>query len=148
MRLRVCVCVCVCVCMCLCVYICVCMCVCVCVCVCVFALARKAPARVYFQKDVGSLFIFYSTSVTVCTTWLHINGNVCPHIVSLVMLLRIKNDNVPSRINWVVLVQSSNDFRRGLITELLGIIWINPTLQRLSGISIEYRINLNGWVFN
>jgi hypothetical protein len=70
------------------------LCVCVCVCVC---------ARVYFQKDVGSLFTVYSTSVTVCTTWFYIYSSVCPHGVLLVFL-RIKNGNVPRRINWVVFV--------------------------------------------
>jgi len=34
------------------------------------------------------------------------------------------------------LQQSSNDFRRRLITTLLDIKWINLTLQRLFGISI------------
>jgi len=70
------------------------------VCGCVFLCVR---ACVYFQKYVGSLFTVYSTSVTVCTTWFYINNSVCPHGVLLVFL-RIKNGNVPSRINWVVFV--------------------------------------------
>jgi len=63
----------------------------------------NASVRLYFQKDVGSLFTVYITSVTVCTTWFYINSSDCPHGVLLV-LLRIKNDNVPSRIKWVVFV--------------------------------------------
>lgn len=63
-----------------------------------------ARACVYFQKDVGSLFAVYSTSVTGCTTWFYINSSVFPHGVLLIVLFRIKNDNVPGRINWVVFV--------------------------------------------
>jgi hypothetical protein len=72
--------------------------VCVRVRVCVCARAQARAARVYFQKDLGSLFTVNSTSVTVCTTWLYINSSVCPHCMLLVVFLKIKNDNVPSRI--------------------------------------------------
>jgi len=59
---------------------------------------------VYSQKYVGSLFAVYSTSVTVFATWFYINSSDCPHGSLLVVFFRIKNDNVPSRINWVEFV--------------------------------------------